>query len=67
MIEATGIDTRPTPSFASSGTGTSSVFTPVTASIWFTESGPLSSRTARSISARVLMPSMKARSAPASR
>ncbi len=45
--------TRATPMAASSGIGISSVFTPVTASIRFTESRPRISRTARSISARV--------------
>ena len=40
MQEATGIDTRPTPIRASSGTGTSSVFMPEMASIKLTESGP---------------------------
>ena len=64
MIDATGIDTRPTPSFASSGIGTSSVFMPDTASMRLTDSGPRTSFTARTMSARVRMPSMNARSAP---
>ena len=66
-IDATGMETRPTPICANSGTGMSSVLTPVTASIKFTESGPRIDRTAFSMSRLPPMPSIKARSAPDSR
>ena len=67
MIDATGMDTRPTPIFASSGMGMSSVFIPETASMRLTDSGPLMPLSAFSMSTRARMPSMKARSAPAAR